>query len=313
MDIESMKNFIEICNNNYNVTKTSEKINISQPALSKMISQMEYEFNTKIFVREKGKFIGLTKSGKIIHNRFQEIINQYNLLRLQVYEIENGYSKVVKIGISSKVLEILLKDDICKLYYDNEITIEFVEDDIDNLIRDFINNKLDILLILSINELDSSKYYSYRLATSEYVAIMNKSNILAAEDTIRWSDLEDIKIATPTKGSQTYQMIQKKFNDERISPKNIFTVSSDKILLELPAKEDIITILPENFYYEYNSDKNIIMKRFEKSEYWNVDMYISHEEKEIDSKIYETFEKLKDIIETDKSQGIYDENRTVNK
>ncbi|MDD7305673.1 MAG: LysR family transcriptional regulator [Peptoniphilaceae bacterium] len=302
MDIDSMKNFIEICNNGYNVTKTSQKINITQPALSKMISQMECEFKSEIFLRRKGKFVGLTEAGKIIYNRFQEIVNIYNILFLQVQEIKEGISKHIKIGISPKVLEILIKDDIYKLYEDNDIVIEFVENDINSLIKSFTEDKLDILLILSIDQLDSSKYYSNRIASSEYVTIMNKSHRLAYKDKIRWRDLENMKIAIPTKGSQTYDMIMDKINNERINPKHIFTVSSDKILLELPAKDDIITILPENFYDEYNSDSNIIIKRFEKSEYWNVDMYISNEDRQINSKVYYTFNKLMEIIDKDKER-----------
>lgn len=299
MDIENMKNFIEICNNNYNVTKTSEKVNISQPALSKMINQMEYEFKTDIFLKDRGKFIGLTKTGKIIYSRFQEIVCLYNLLYLEVYEIEQGDSKNIKIGMSPKVLDILMKDNIYKLYEDNALTIEFVESDIDTLIKEFVRNELDIIVILSLNELNSSKYYSVRIASSEYVAIMNKNHVLANKNKVKWLDLEKMKLATPIKTSQTYNMIIDKLNKNKISPKNIFTLSSDKMLIELPLNEDIITILPENFYHEYNLDENVIMKKFEKQEYWNVDMYISNEEKRLNSNTYKIFKKLSNLLRVD--------------
>lgn len=292
MDIENMKNFIEICKNDYNVTKTSEKVNISQPALSKMINQMEDEFNTDIFLKNRGKFIGLTETGKIIFSRFQEIVSSYNLLKLQVSEVEQGYSKDIKIGVSPKVLDILMKDNIYKLYENDDLSIEFVEGDIEYLINEFVNKKIDIIVILSLNELDSSEYYSIRIATSEYVAIMNKNHILGNNNKIKWHDLENMKIATPTKSSQTYRMIMEKINNKKITLKNIFTLSSDKMLIELPINEDIITILPENFYYEYNLDDDIIMKKFEKTEYWHVDMYVSKEDKELNSNTYKVFEKL---------------------
>lgn len=50
--------------NNFNITAASQKLFISQPAMSKMILNLEREEDMTIFVRRKGRIVGFTNIGQ---------------------------------------------------------------------------------------------------------------------------------------------------------------------------------------------------------------------------------------------------------
>lgn len=62
MELKQLKHFVALANNCH-VSKTAYQLNISQPALSKSIIQLEKELGIKLFDR-MGKKMVLSKSGE---------------------------------------------------------------------------------------------------------------------------------------------------------------------------------------------------------------------------------------------------------
>lgn len=88
MDIKQLEYFITIVYENFNLTKASEKLKISQPALSKMIISFENEMGLLLFNRERGRLSSLSDAGKLLleyahplvtkHREMMEKITQYS-------------------------------------------------------------------------------------------------------------------------------------------------------------------------------------------------------------------------------------------
>lgn len=75
INLNTLNYFYEIANTN-NITKASENLNVSQPALTKAIKQLESDLNAKLFIRSK-KGVVLTEAGEILYdytkNSFQNL------------------------------------------------------------------------------------------------------------------------------------------------------------------------------------------------------------------------------------------------
>ena len=65
--------FLTVCEY-MNFTAASEKLNLSQPAVSQHIKYLEDCYNTKLFYRDK-KNIHLTSSGEILFSAFKTVSN----------------------------------------------------------------------------------------------------------------------------------------------------------------------------------------------------------------------------------------------
>ncbi len=65
INLNTLKYFIEVANTK-NITKASKCLNISQPALTKAINQLEQDLNSFLFIRSK-KGVSLTPEGEILY------------------------------------------------------------------------------------------------------------------------------------------------------------------------------------------------------------------------------------------------------
>ena len=119
MDIKDLTYFIEIVKNNFNLTTTAKKLFISQPNLSQKIKQLEETENVLLFLREKGRLVGLTEIGKNFYANDTLVLNSYDNLINDLKIDSNSKRGKVKIGIPPLILGISLSEIIVKIITEN--------------------------------------------------------------------------------------------------------------------------------------------------------------------------------------------------
>lgn len=84
LNLNNLKYFFEIANTK-NITKASNNLGITQPALTRAIKQLEIELNTNLLIRSK-KGVTLTSEGEILYeytkNMFQILDNTMNTIEI---------------------------------------------------------------------------------------------------------------------------------------------------------------------------------------------------------------------------------------
>ena len=86
MRLDHLYYFNTICKYD-NLTRAAEKINISQPALSNSVRQLESEFGVQLFHRTS-KGLVLTEAGQIFLNESTIILDQINYLKKKMNKIK---------------------------------------------------------------------------------------------------------------------------------------------------------------------------------------------------------------------------------
>jgi len=99
MKLVQLEYFSAVCQNKLNISKTAEALNISQPAISNAIKDLEKEFNVKLFTRN-GKHLELTKEGEICLVSVRTILNNTSKLADEMYNLTRK-KDTLHIGISS--------------------------------------------------------------------------------------------------------------------------------------------------------------------------------------------------------------------
>lgn len=77
MDLELLKNFL-ITSECLSISKAAERVNVTQPTLSRQILQLEKEFNVKLFKR-KARALELTDDGFLFRRRAKEMLELYDI------------------------------------------------------------------------------------------------------------------------------------------------------------------------------------------------------------------------------------------
>ena len=82
IDFELYRIFVAVAKEE-NITKASEKLNISQPAVTKQIKNLEKQLALKLFDR-KSKGLSLTAEGKELYEKLKNPIEELNRIDEQL-------------------------------------------------------------------------------------------------------------------------------------------------------------------------------------------------------------------------------------
>lgn len=157
------------------ITEASKKLNISQPAVTKAIKNLEWQLNGSLFIRNKNG-IKLTENGKKFYNYIKPALSQI----ADAEKLFNNISKIdtgdIKIGTSNTILKYYLMNYL-KTYSLSfpKINISIEESYTPNLINMVKNGNIDIAIIYA-NENDSKLdgLKVYNLKKLHYCLIGNK-------------------------------------------------------------------------------------------------------------------------------------------
>lgn len=136
-----------------NISKASEQLYISQPAVSFSIKELEKQLNQTLFVR-KSKGVVLTAFGQLLFNKLNNTMEIFSEIETNAYNFSNLSDGIIRIGANSSnvnqvVIEYLSK--FAKLY--PKIKIVMTRDSQEALQSKLENNELDIIFIDSIGDL----------------------------------------------------------------------------------------------------------------------------------------------------------------
>lgn len=153
INLNTLKYFYEIASAK-NITKASENLNVSQPALTKALKQLESDLNTKLFVRSK-KGVTLTGAGEILYDYTKATLaNLSSTLNVINQDKEKGGHLYIG-ATTTNFLEPILPalDKFRKIY--PHIKIEIVLEEIEVLEKYSRLGKLDILIKNNYEEIDN--------------------------------------------------------------------------------------------------------------------------------------------------------------
>lgn len=147
MNLQKLKYIIEIADS-HSITKASKKLFVSQPYLSKVVSELETQLNTKIFIRNNNG-LELTDEGHRVYLLAQSIINQVELLENLG---SNHPLKDKNIQLSFSIANLILKDSLLLNYlnitHSSRSDIDFYETTISGCINNVEKNISDFAIVV---------------------------------------------------------------------------------------------------------------------------------------------------------------------
>ena len=146
INLELYKIFYSVANNG-SISKAANNINISQPAVTMQIKNLETQLKASLFTRTKRGVI-LTDEGKILYEYVKKAIESINSGENALTNLKNIDSGQIRIGASTTVSRYVLMPylEIFHNEYPN-IDIQIVNNLTENLIKELRNGNLDILIL----------------------------------------------------------------------------------------------------------------------------------------------------------------------
>ena len=222
---------------NLSFSKAANDLNISQPAVTRHIKELEERYKTNLFER-KGNKIYLTKAGEKVYNTFKEIAQQYRNLDFEIGQMHDSISGEFKIGASSTISQYVIPKVIASFHKRYpKIQIYLMNGNSFEMEKLLLDNKVDIALVENLSSQSGIRYRDF--LDDELIVVTGKNSVYAKRETIGKDDLLKLPIVLREQGSGTLEVIKQMFSQQNVSFESLNT------LIHLGSTESIKNFLQE--------------------------------------------------------------------
>ena len=150
VDLELYRVFYTVAKNKH-MTKASEELHISQPAISQSIKKLEDQLGGTLFLRSN-KGMELTEEGKMFYEYVKGALELINNAENEFTSFKDLSKGEIKIGCSTTLTKLVLMDTLKDFHLDYpNININITNDLTSNLINDLKLGKLDFVIFNESN------------------------------------------------------------------------------------------------------------------------------------------------------------------
>ena len=227
-----------------NLTRASQKLHISQPAVTKHIKNLENELNMQLFKRSKYGMI-LNENGKKLYLQIKDAMD----VLLKSEDIFNTH-KEIKLGVHVNMPSRIYSNGISKFYEKNSNIINIHRLNAKNMFSMLEKQEIDIAFSKQYSDeiYDTSKIKFIEIGELHDVFIVN-TNSQYLNKTLSKTDLRDITIYTLKKFSSAYQNLVTALEYTKDDKINIDNVDYAGII-ELLKFKDIIAVITKEYVEE---------------------------------------------------------------
>lgn len=134
------------------ITAAAKKLFISQPALSKMLLELEHELGTDLFIRDRGH-LQLSQAGEIYLNGCRRVLAVSDSVSKKLSDLSSGKTGQIVLGFTTFTAEAVLPKIL--LPFEKQypfIKLLLVEERTPQLTEMVRNGKIDLAFLYQVNE-----------------------------------------------------------------------------------------------------------------------------------------------------------------
>lgn len=250
VNLELYKIFVIVAKEQ-NITKASEKLNLTQPAVTKHMKNLENLLERKLFIRSNHG-IKLTKQGMELYKDIKDAVD------ILINE-ENKYLKIknINLGIHSTILNKIFSDCMSEYYIKNTNSkINVLNEENEQMLLSLKNGELDIIFSKKIYTKSHDKHIKFiKLGEWNEVLIANQ-NYKRKNKLVTFEELKNTTIYMPKKTSETAHNFFQSLNCRYEDFKDI-KHATYKTITEIIKNNDGVGLVTKEFVEEEIKKHNL--------------------------------------------------------
>ena len=212
-----------------NITKASKILNISQPAVTKHIKNLEYELGEELFIRTK-KGVILNEYGRKIFLNVKNALNLIEDAENTLEDAKNKHSVTIRVGTSTTLAKKYLINYIENFHdkYPN-IIFDIHTDSTHDLIKKLKIGDIDFILSKFPSNIDYDLKYQ-KIDTMEYIFVASKKYNKLTEKSISVKELENYDIIVQKYPSNSRKNADDFFKENKLNIIPKMNIASSNLL-----------------------------------------------------------------------------------
>ena len=235
-----------------NFTRAAQKLQVSQPSVTKAIKSLESELQLTLIDRSQKK-ISLTKEGEIFLKYARKIMHEAEIAINEMKKFKTQKDNVIKFGLPPMIEAYLFPNFFVKFkaaYPNIELDINEFSDSIE-IQQKLKEGVLDFGIIF--NATNNRRNLSIKLLSDEFKLCLPKDHKLANAKKITFANLKDEKFILQQSGTYQHKKIFERCAKCSYSPNVLLYTSQLKTIKELVTNGAGISLLP-SFVISSDSD-----------------------------------------------------------
>ena len=214
-----------------NITKASEILNISQPAVTKHIKNLEAQIGNPLFIRTK-KGVKLNEYGEKVFVNIKQALTLIEEAEKEVSEFKKMDKGTIKIGISTSLAGKFLLNNMKKFneLYPNVI-IEIYTDPTKHLIEQLKSGYIDIIIGKFPWKKDLDLDY-IKLGKTKYIFVGNENYSTLSKKEVDLEELIKYPLLLQKSPSNSRDSADKYFKDNNIDIDPRMNIGSSSLLVD---------------------------------------------------------------------------------
>lgn len=241
------------------VARVSESLNVTQPAVSKQITELERIVGVPVVTRDKNRLY-LTPVGIRLAEHAKQVLNQLDRAAFDLEAMASGISGSVSIGAVSSVAPTLLPGTIA-LFKNNTPTasVSVTEGHFVGLFPELEAGSLDLLIARIWQPQEIPGITQKTLYSEPLTVVTGRNNSIARNAKLSWSDVVAYPWIMPPANSVARRAVDALFTENSLSPPDN-TISSLSLTLNLEIFNAMpaIGLLPQSLAQTYASRGEIV-------------------------------------------------------
>lgn len=250
-DLRDLEMLVALARNK-NFSLAASECNISQPAFSSRIRNMEHRVNLTL-VRRGNSFLGFTREGEVVLKWARKLLADAEAMKQEVKALRTDLDGKITIGVIPTAVPFAaaiagaLKEKFPK------ISTEIYSDSTSQIIRRL--NDFSIDAAITYFE-DADADITVAIYQEGYMLIANEELLPNDSDSIKWSDASKIPMCLLTSDMRNRQLIDRIFIELGVIPNITSEANEFTAVLAQVATGKVATIAPEGIaqtFFEMNS------------------------------------------------------------
>ena len=220
MTVTQMLYFTAVCNH-LSFSKAANALNVTQPAISLAVRELENECNVKLFDRKKNS-LNLTEEGRILLHLIQPCLKQFDELNSAAKHLDQ-INQCVRIGFGTLFGNYIYSGILTQFMRSHpNVQISAKEDSSKSLIQMLDSNQLDIILIpAESSTLQAPEYQQMTVSDASLCFCVSIEHPLAWNHYVTWEEIAQVPLVMLSGRFELKGSILRTMSDLGLTPRVI--------------------------------------------------------------------------------------------
>jgi DNA-binding transcriptional LysR family regulator len=238
--------------------KAAEVIQITQPAATKLIQELESILGAQLFTRDR-KGMWLTQYGGVFKRHASTLMADLAQMHREIKQLQKGEVGQIRLGfvpsLDPELLSTAISNSLTKF---PEIQIRTFEGSTNELLASMGRNELDLILGRILNLKIANQYAMHPIYKESFAIVCGAKSLHKNKAGINWEQLSMGQWILPALQTPFREMIDNLFTQHGVLRPNVVVESSSfEKIQKLIINTELLGILPANLAIEGQKNKTL--------------------------------------------------------